>query len=135
MIDQNPRLLLGLFGPLGEDDLVNLFNQRKEGGFLRALLVALEYLDWSQDDWSPDFDKIDLRLFDLCIRDSFIRLLMSGYYTRLMTDSCREFVKEFDFLLRQSMFLNETLRNLTFIIVGRLWEKKFPLRSIMTMIG
>jgi|GEM_PF-3416121 len=128
ILEYNPRLLFSLFGSvIGVDDLTRLFDEKGQGRFFRASLVALDYLGWSQGGPIPDLNEEDLRLIDGCLKDGVTRLLVSYYYYRRMSAWAPEFVSEFHFLLTQSMFMSEVLRDLTLIIVGRLWEKKMTI--------
>jgi len=129
LLKHNPRLLFSLLlgGKPQAEDLIQLFDEKEQGRFFRALLVALEYLGWSQGGPIPDLGEDDLRLIDGCLKDGVTRLLASYCYYQRMSAWAPEFVSEFHFLLTQSMFMSEVLRDLTLIIVGRLWEKKMTI--------
>ena len=129
LLKHNPRLLFSLLlgGKPQAEDLIQLFDEKEQGRFFRALLVALEYLGWSQGGPIPDLGEDDLRLIDGCLKDGVTRLLASYCYYQRMFAWTPEFVSEFYLLLTQSMFMSETLRDLTLIIVGRLWEKRMTI--------
>lgn len=132
LLRHNPRLLFSLLSGAKPQakDLTRLFADQEQGRFFRALLVALKYLGWSQEGLIPDLTNKDLRLIDSCWKDGVTRLLASRHYYQRMVDADPEFLHEFDFFLTRCLFMNEVQRDLTLIIVGRLWEKKMVLDAL-----
>ena len=132
LLRHNPRLLFSLL--LGAkpqaEDLIRLFADQERGRIFRVLLVALEYLGWSQEGLIPDLTNEDLRLIDGCRKDSVTRLLACYHYYQQTFISDPEFVNEFYFFLKKSMFMNEMLSDLMLIAVGRLQEKKESLDAL-----